>query len=481
MVTSFREVLSAVDPAKTLHSAQQLAQFIGEPARPISLRRLMRRALAFRMRHQGLIRHVFVLMLENRSFDHIFGYSGIVGTDSATGATTEVEGLVRHDGTNVNPANGQSIRTSPTASLSLVGAASDVEHEFLDVMMQLCGPARVPKSGQLPRGKYPLIDNSGFVANFVARDPASPPETPMKCFAPANLPVLNALAKEFVICDHWFASHPGPTWPNRFFVHAASPSTAAQVDSPSNLRIAETYSPVGPGKFHFTNGTIYDRLAAKGLKHKIYSGNDCPQVKGIRGNDVDLNIANLKSFRQDLQGADFKFSYIFIEPDNGQGGIAGAIADCNSGIQNDMHPPSDVRPGEALIKQVYEAIKNSPVWNQSVFVILFDEHGGFFDHVNPPGPPIAVPPGDGAADDDHNFQFNQLGVRIPAVIVSPWVGRNVVDHTQHDHTSLLATVEKLFGLDPLTHRDAVANDFLEVFSQIVPRTDAPGALPSPAP
>jgi phospholipase C len=302
----------------------------------------------------------------------------------------------------------------------------------------------------------------------------------MKCFAPGHLPVLNALATEFVICDHWFASHPGPTWPNRFFVHAASPSTEAQVDAPSGVRIAESYLPVHPIKFHFANGTIYDRLAAKGLSHKIYIGNDCPQVKGIRGNTVDLNIANLKSLRSDLQGATVEFSYIFIEPDNGMGGILGAIADCNSVIQNDMHPPSDVRPGEALIKDIYESIRSSPVWNQSVFVILFDEHGGFFDHVNPPGPPIAVPPGDGAIDSNHNFQFNQLGVRIPAVIVSPWVGRNVVDHTQYDHSSLLATVEKLFGLDTLTQRDARANDFLEVFSQIVPRTNAPDVLPSPA-
>jgi phospholipase C len=141
-----------------------------------------------------------------------------------------------------------------------------------------------------------------------------------------------------------------------------------------------------------------------------------------------------------------------------------------------MHPPSDVRDGEALIKQVYEMIRNSPVWNQCVFIIIFDEHGGFFDHFPPPP---AVPPGDGAVDNTHHFQFDRLGTRIPAVIVSPWVGRNVVDQTTYDHSSLLATVEKLFGLSPLTRRDAAANDFLEVFSQITPRTDTPATLPSP--
>jgi phospholipase C len=299
----------------------------------------------------------------------------------------------------------------------------------------------------------------------------------MKCFDPIKLPVLNALAKEFVICDHWFASHPGPTWPNRFFVHAASPSTAALVDSPSGSRIGEAETGLGPGKFHFANGTIYDRLAEKGLRHRIYSGNDCPQVSGIRANNIDdLNRVNLDSLAKDLQDPGFPFAYVFIEPDNGIGGLPGFIADCNSGTQNDMHPPSDVRDGEALVKRVYETIRRSPVWDKSVFVLLFDEHGGFFDHVPPPR---ATPPGDGAADNEHGFQYDQLGVRVPAIIISPWVRQNVIDHTTYDHSSLLRTVELLFGLAALTRRDASANDFLEVFSQIKPRTDAPDALPSP--
>ena len=110
MILSFGQVLGAVDPSKTVNSVGKLALFIGEPGRPVSLRPLMHRALAFRMQHQGLIRHVFVLMLENRSFDHIFGYSGIVGTDSATDAMTEVEDLSHHDGSNVNPVNGRRSR-----------------------------------------------------------------------------------------------------------------------------------------------------------------------------------------------------------------------------------------------------------------------------------------------------------------------------------------------------------------------------------
>jgi phospholipase C len=479
----FREVLDAVDPNGTVLSARQLARLISAP--PLSsLRRLLHLALAWRMQHQSLIRHVFVLMLENRSFDHIFGYSGIDGIDSKTDMQTNVEDLRQHDGENVNPLTNQIIKTSPTAPLSLSNVAGgvDVEHEFHDVLTQLCGPEVAAHSDPLPGGVYPRIDMSGFVADFVMHFPAAPPETPMQCFHPRNLPVLNKLAKEFVICDHWFAALPGPTWPNRFFVHAASPSTERQSDSPGDRRIAETQViplGIGPGKFHFANGTIYDKLAEKRLKFKIYCGNDCPQVSGIRAStdDLDLNWSNLSSLQRDLQDPNYPFSYIFIEPDNGTPDhtIFGVGSHCNSVKQNDMHPPSNVQDGEALIKQVYETIRNSPVWNQSMFVLVFDEHGGFFDHVIPPG---AQAPGDDG-NGGHNFRFDQLGVRVPALIISPWVGRNVIDHTIYDHTSLLATVEKLFGLTTLTNRDATASDFLEVFSQIAPRDNTPNLLRSP--
>jgi phospholipase C len=145
-----------------------------------------------------------------------------------------------------------------------------------------------------------------------------------------------------------------------------------------------------------------------------------------------------------------------------------------------MHPPSDVRDGEAFIKRVYETIRNSRVWMQSALVIVFDEHGGFYDHVSDAERQSAVPPGDGAGDYTYGFRFNRLGVRVPALIISPWVRQNVIDHTTYDHTSILATVERLFGLRPLTNRDAAANDFLELFSQITPRDDAPLTLPEPA-
>jgi phospholipase C len=147
---------------------------------------------------------------------------------------------------------------------------------------------------------------------------------------------------------------------------------------------------------------------------------------------------------------------------------------------NSQHPLDDVTRGERLIKQVYETIRNSPLWQESVLVITYDEHGGFFDHVEPPA---AVAPGDPISDEDnnhHDFKFDRLGVRVPSVIVSPLIPRGTIDHTTYDHTSVLATVERLFGLRPLTERDSAANDFLHLFSLSSPRLDTPATLPEPA-
>jgi phospholipase C len=145
-----------------------------------------------------------------------------------------------------------------------------------------------------------------------------------------------------------------------------------------------------------------------------------------------------------------------------------------------MHPRDDVTRGERLIKKVYETLRASQLWEESVLLVVFDEHGGFFDHVPPPA---TTPPGDKPGDDDlntHHFNFDRLGPRVPAIVVSPWVPANLVDHAQYEHASVPATVEALFGLSHLTQRDAHANDFLHLLSLHAPRKDAPLQLPSAA-
>ena len=146
---------------------------------------------------------------------------------------------------------------------------------------------------------------------------------------------------------------------------------------------------------------------------------------------------------------------------------------------NSQHPLDDVTRGEKFIKSVYETIRSSPHWNSSLLVVTYDEHGGFYDHVSPPP---TVSPGDRITDSSsnhHNFDFTQLGIRVPAVVVSPLIPRRTIDHTVYDHSSLLATVEATFGLKPLTNRDSQANAFNRLLSLTAARTDAPVALPDP--
>jgi len=181
----------------------------------------------------NLIEHVFVLMLENRAFDHLLGFSGITGQDAANSGSTGINGLT---GSEANTFNGR--------AYSVSGGADDVmpvdpEHEFTNVLEQLCGPGATYPAG----GAYPAINNTGFVASYVASGGAADPGEVMKCFAPEQLPILTALAQEFAVCDNWYASMPGPTWPNRMFVHAAS--SGGLDHSPTTEEIVE-WETVGP-------------------------------------------------------------------------------------------------------------------------------------------------------------------------------------------------------------------------------------------
>jgi phospholipase C len=158
---------------------------------------------------------------------------------------------------------------------------------------------------------------------------------------------------------------------------------------------------------------------------------------------------------------------VFIEP------TYDAKNDFRNG--NSMHPAGDVRQGEALVKTLYDAISGSKLWSSSLFVIVFDEHGGFFDHVRPPP---AVPPGaaENATLKTHNFPFDRLGVRVPALVISPYVAAGTIDHTLYDHTSILKTVDQVLGLNGvlgLTARVRSAADFSKMLTRTVARPDIP--------
>jgi len=401
------------------------------------------------------IEHVFVLMLENRSFDHLLGFSGITGVDAVTEAPTKINGLI---GTESNSFNGQTYVVSSGADYRM---PTDPGHEFPDVLRQLCGPAATYQSG----GPYPPIDNSGFVASYVASGGQDPGEI-MKCYLPQQLPVQDALAREFVVCDNWHASMPGPTWPNRMFVHAAS--SRGLDHSPTTAEIAEWEAIDG---LSFRNGTIFDALQTKGIQRRLYGGDDFPIVAALKGIHLD-DIRHYSDFAADLAQADYPDGYIFIEPSYD------VLHDYKDGTS--QHPLADATRGEALIKATYEAIRNSAAWESSLLIVTWDEPGGFYDHVSPPEAPA---PGDtepGAEYNQYGFTFQRYGPRVPAIVVSPLIPKNLIDHRIYDHASIPATLEALWGLNPMTARDARANRLDSLVTLRAARNDAPAKLPVPA-
>ena len=423
------------------------------------------------------ITNVFVLMLENHSFDHIFAMSGISGIRAATTADS-------------NTYYGQTYFVKDGAPASMT---TDPGHEFADVAEQL------------------FADNGGFAINYatsLSEDTGVPAKDHigdiMACFhTQTQLPVISQLAREYAICDEWFSSMPGPTWPNRFFVHGAS--SACLDRSPKTLEEGEWESHLHG--FRFEHGSIYQALSKAGHQWRLYSdfynryresaellhGGWIPQVASLDGISL-FDVHPLDSsrhsttwadnFANDLQ-KDYPYAYTFIEPNFGKSFFDKQPPYPGPSYKegSSQHPEDDPYGGECLIKAVYEAIRNSPLWNSSLLVIVYDEHGGFYDHL----PPVAAtPPGDSninQLDALNGFDFKLYGVRVPAVVISPLIGKGVVDHTLYDHTSILATVQRMLGMGPLTQRDKVANDLRPLFEHSTLRSDAdcPRTLNFPVP
>lgn len=380
------------------------------------------------------IKHVIVLMLENRSFDHMLGYSKIPGVD----------GLWDKDYSNVW--DGETVRANSNAAsvLDLV----DPGHDYADVQTQLYFP-------QNNANQQPTM--GGFVESYATV--VSDPRGIMSCYKPEDVPVITTLAREFAVCDRWFSSLPGPTLPNRLFAHAGT--------SKGRLDLSAEEFDISP--------TIYEVLDQYNVASTIYAdGWSATATFWALMKHQDQYFGTLDDFYQDCYDNNLP-GYCFLEPRYSSGLVDGVFRP-----QNDQHPDSDITEGENLIYQVYSAIRaNKAVWESSVLVIVYDEHGGLCDH-HPP--PEAVPPADGPSCDPP-FNFDRYGVRVPAVIVSAYTHK-VVCHETYDHTSLIATARKLltgcWRDNRLGNRAMCANTFDSVFNVQTPRHDPIAFAPARA-
>ncbi|WP_321964233.1 alkaline phosphatase family protein [Paraburkholderia sp. J7] len=411
------------------------------------------------------INRIFVLMLENRSFDSVFGFSELTGT-LPDGTPAKANGLPVGPILN-SDRKGKSYSFGKGAPFFL---GFDPGHEFTDVCVQLCGlsvaTADDVEDDRLVLGPtgYPALVrdlvSTGFCATY--GDVGGKPADAFCAFTPDQLPVLNFLANQYAVCDGWFSSVPGPTWPNRFF--AVAGTSSGLDNSPSEARVFEALFTDVP-VYAFPNGTVFSKLAP--TDWLVVQG-DVAQARAIAGiHEHRDRFVGMDNFLTQLRAGTLGAKFVYIEPEYD------AKNDFRNG--NSMHPAGDVRRGEALIKTLYDAISTSAFWPESVFLIVFDEHGGFFDHVRPPP---AVQPGapESAGLNEHNFRFDRYGVRVPAVVISPYVRAGTVDHTIYDHTSILKTTDRLLGLNGALNFSArvrAANDFSKVLSLDAPRADTP--------
>lgn len=368
------------------------------------------------------IRHVVMLILENHSFDQMLGdlrqrYPGLSGIDPAAPYT------------NKDPAGAAYPQTATTERMMLL----DPHHEVPHVAVQLAD------------------HNGGFVRDFSTSYPESDVkarELIMGYYPLGFLPALHTLAQEYTVCDHWYSSLPGPTWPNRFF--ALSGTSSGRVNMPDD----GTHKTDLPGYFQQDQDTVFDRLNDRGIHWKVYF-HDVPQTTVLVHQREPHNAARyfyIAEFFNDARGPESEFpEFCLIEPD-----YLGFE-------QNDDHPPHDIMRGEKLIADVYNAIRaNDALWQSTLLVIFWDEHGGFYDHVEPPA---TIPP-----DDHHEeYSFDRFGLRVPALLISPWVDAGV-ESTPFDHTSVLHYLIDKWDLAPLGRRAAAANGIGVALKRTGPRT-----------
>jgi phospholipase C len=378
------------------------------------------------------VEHIVVLMLENRSFDHMLGYL------SLEAGRTDIDGLT---GTMANDAGGQTYGVTHLTAPTIPNPHWDPDHSSAATDMQVNG------------GKM-----DGFAASFAqtlaARNIPNPdPGMVMGYYNAADLPVYDHLAEQFCVCDRWHSSVPGATWPNRLY--AVAGSAAGSRDD--NVKPFPVYGRPLP---------IYDKhsfvrhLEAVDVDWRWYTYD----VGTLRCVDGAFRLGNHERFayvdRSKLPLDVMLEEELLLDEDS-----ASFIEDAQRGrlapvswidpnfkdlnvahVQsNDDHPPSDIGAGQELVMLVYNAVASGPLWDKTLLLVVYDEHGGFHDHVPPP-----------EAIDDDPAKFGRYGVRVPALAVSSWIPPRSVASTLFDHTSIIKTILTRFAPAELQRRSGIS-------------------------
>ncbi len=447
------------------------------------------------MGNPSKIKHVVVMMFENRSFDSMLGYL-YKDNNNKSPLGHPFEGLT---GSESNPdSQGNEINVFPIEKedpYAYFMPKKDPGEGFTNTNFQLFGAGQPP----YPKG---IDNNQGFVRDFESSinneqpeekeekdDPllihkkkkeststyskyhnddykkwykSAPPsdhtsEVPdlktvqakdiMGMYSPKMLPVLSGLAKGYAVCDHWYCSVPTETLPNRAFTH---------MGTSQNYLYDEVKS--------YSAKSIFKHLTDHKHSWGIFGNNGKPYTVPFcqdiqKPYPKGCMTGSFETFQTALTNKILP-SYTFLEPIWGSKG-------------NSQHPNYNVAEGDAYLLEIYNALKASEYWEDTLLIITYDEHGGCYDHVTPPTNAVSPP----AKSTAFNFDFTRFGVRVPTVLISPWIKAGTVYRTNNqtplDHTSILATLEKCFDLPPLTERDKAAPEITDVHTLSEPRTDDP--------
>ena len=404
------------------------------------------------------IKHVVMVMLENRSLDNVLGW---LYNDKAktrpknvvpASSDPDYDGL--EVGTYSNPLKPHfwdPVKNYPVkkgfGADGFFTPNLDPNEAYPHVLNQLFGNATTSVHTVPPSGTVAAM--KGFLQDFDADDDTWDETLQiMETYTPEDLPVLNGLAKQYAVSDRWYSSMPTQTDPNR----------AYSVCGTSLGRLVNHNHAVE----QYKTKTLWNALAGQNVDsaiffHEIWHNSQCftqytfPEMDSIPSRLLsvepigDPNPSHPTGFYQRARAGSLP-AFTYIEPKWGYG-VSRHIG-FHQG--NDYHPPTDVRPGEALLANLYAALTaNTSAWNQTLFIITFDEHGGTYDHHAPPWG--ATNPGDPLSKRS-SFKFDLFGVRVPTILISPYIPEQTVFRScktvPYDHTSIIATLLKWQGIDP---------------------------------